>query len=219
MDTPERQFAEKMLAEGWDVTKRGWPDFICRRNGELMAVEVKGPHDGLSRQQYETIADLRRAGIPTYVWGPSEGFTEVGPPVGESVFSLRATIAQLRQILADLKVPPPPKPVPQGVIAWTYQEHDAESLEWIKQECLRTHTNHLDYGWGITGTLCGDLALLIRHHTVYEIVRMKQLRNLGKTRRTLDNIRAKMFTFQHDRLHAGLQPAQRCTSCSSQQAA
>lgn len=220
MDTPERQFAEKMLAEGWDVTKRGWPDFICRRNGEMMAVEVKGPHDGLTSYQYETIRDLRAAGIPTYVWGPSEGFTEVGPVVGESVHSLRATIAQLRQMLADMKAPPLPKPVPQGVVAWTYQDRDAESLEWIKQECLRTHTKHWDYGWGITGTLCGDLSILIRHHTVDEIVRMKGLPNLGKTRRTLDNIRDKMFSFQHDRLHSGLQPTQRCTSCpSAEQAA
>lgn len=210
MDTPEREFAAKMLAEGWDVTKRGWPDFLCRRNGELMAVEVKGPRDGLSRQQWETITDLRAAGIPTYVWGPSEGFTEVGPPVGESVFSLKQTIAQLRQVIADLQAGP--KPIDQTVVEWTFVENDPASLEWVKTECLRTHSKHWHSCW-VSGSLCYDVALLARRFSAEEIMRRTGLTSIGKTRKTLDAIRSKMFDYQHNALHDGLGVGRRCTSC------
>ena len=37
----EAEFAAWATSQGWSATKRAWPDFICRRNGEVMCVEVK----------------------------------------------------------------------------------------------------------------------------------------------------------------------------------
>lgn len=213
MSNPEAEFVAKMLAEGWEVTKRGWPDFICRRNGELMYVEVKGPTDGLSSQQYAAISDLRRAGIPTYIWGPHVGFTEVGPPVGESVFSLRQTIAELRRHIERLENPEP-TPIDSSVVRWVFQEDDEASLRFIRNDCRKTHSQHWDSRLpGDGGTFCYGVAVLMRDHSAEQIMALGHLGSLGKTRRTIDNIRAKMFEFQHERIHRD-QPGRRCTECA-----
>jgi hypothetical protein len=68
-NTAEAQFAQWAAAEGWQVTKRGWPDFICRRGVERMAVEVKHTDD-LSGPQRSAIIDLSAGPVPCYVWRP-----------------------------------------------------------------------------------------------------------------------------------------------------
>ncbi len=100
----EADFAAWAIAEGWKVTKRGWPDFICRRSGEVMAVEVKGGNDGLSSPQHAAICDLRALGMPTYVWTPETGLRDVvgTGPVAESIHSLREENAKLRALLAEV---------------------------------------------------------------------------------------------------------------------
>jgi hypothetical protein len=47
----ELLFVEWAEKQGWQVTKRGWPDFICRRGAELMCVEVEDGSDYLSAWQ------------------------------------------------------------------------------------------------------------------------------------------------------------------------
>ena len=37
----EYAFRKQASAEGWEVTKRGWPDFFCRKGDRVMCVEVK----------------------------------------------------------------------------------------------------------------------------------------------------------------------------------
>jgi Holliday junction resolvase len=37
----ERAFVEKAKSEGWNISKRGWPDFFCEKDGRFMCVEVK----------------------------------------------------------------------------------------------------------------------------------------------------------------------------------
>ena len=63
----EAEFERKAALDGWIVTKRGWPDFICRRGLEVMAVEVK-ESDWLSAEQEATMKDLYVVGIKTLVW-------------------------------------------------------------------------------------------------------------------------------------------------------
>lgn len=65
----EAQFAQWATGEGWQVTKRGWPDFICRRGSERMAVEVKHT-DGLSLEQRSAITDLSAGPLPVFIWRP-----------------------------------------------------------------------------------------------------------------------------------------------------
>lgn len=37
----EGLFWDEATKAGWVLTKQGWPDFICRRDGEVVLVEVK----------------------------------------------------------------------------------------------------------------------------------------------------------------------------------
>jgi hypothetical protein len=66
----ELLFTEWARSQGWEVTKRGWPDFICRRSHELMCVEVKDGSDHLSTWQQQTATDLATRGIPVHEWRP-----------------------------------------------------------------------------------------------------------------------------------------------------
>jgi hypothetical protein len=76
----ELLFAQWAGTQGWQVTKRGWPDFICRRGEELMCVEVKDGSDHLSGYQQQTAADLVARGIPVFEWRPPN---EWNPEDGE----------------------------------------------------------------------------------------------------------------------------------------
>jgi hypothetical protein len=47
----EEAFAVRAVTEGWSVTKRGWPDYLCWRGDEVIFVEVKPDGQGLSTHQ------------------------------------------------------------------------------------------------------------------------------------------------------------------------
>lgn len=70
----EGECFEQLSASGWKLTKRGWPDFFCVKDGEIMAVEVK-PHKGslLKRDQVVVMGLLAERGIPCYLWTPDGG--------------------------------------------------------------------------------------------------------------------------------------------------
>lgn len=72
----ERQFAAWAIEQGWSITKRGWPDFICRRGQEMMCVEVKSGSDHLSHAQQATASDLAAHGIPCFEWRPPNCWDE-----------------------------------------------------------------------------------------------------------------------------------------------
>ena len=63
----EQAFAEKARDLGWDITKRGWPDFICYSGDEGIAVEVKPPGQQLRREQWLCMRLLSRFGIKCFV--------------------------------------------------------------------------------------------------------------------------------------------------------
>ena len=70
----EQAFVEFAARNGWEVTKRGWPDFLCfGPRGETIAVEVKPRMTGgtqprpLKREQRTAMDVLSRAGIPCFV--------------------------------------------------------------------------------------------------------------------------------------------------------
>lgn len=68
----------ELSALGWTATKRGWPDFFCVRNGEIMAVEVK-PRKGhpLKANQAVIMGLLSDHGIPCYLWTPDGGLEQM----------------------------------------------------------------------------------------------------------------------------------------------
>lgn len=67
-----------MEADGWKVTKRGWPDFFCVRDGEFCAVEVKpSKASTLKRNQLAVMGMLSAKGVKCFMWSPDGGFEEV----------------------------------------------------------------------------------------------------------------------------------------------
>lgn len=62
-------------AEGWEVHRNGWPDFLCVVDGQSIAVEVKSGRGGLSKKQSEMMSILASSGISCYVWHPDCGLT------------------------------------------------------------------------------------------------------------------------------------------------
>jgi hypothetical protein len=102
----EADFALWATGEGWSVTKRGWPDFLCRRDDAVIAVEVKDGNDGLSAEQHTALTDLNRAGIPTYLWTRHTGLRPYPKmPSAESLHGLALRVleleAQLRTVIED----------------------------------------------------------------------------------------------------------------------
>ena len=75
----EEAFCRLAERNGWRVSKRGWPDFLCwGPNGEIIAVEVKprrvqsGRMVMLKREQAEALDFLTSKGIRCFV---SDGVT------------------------------------------------------------------------------------------------------------------------------------------------
>lgn len=73
MNDAESAFEFWARSQGWVITKRGWPDFLCRRGAEVAAVEVKDHADWLSPEQRAALIDLHAAGVDTYIWTPTDG--------------------------------------------------------------------------------------------------------------------------------------------------
>jgi len=65
--------------EGWVVSKRGWPDFMCFRGEDVRVVEVK-PRKGNSpfKHQVQVLTALQRLGVPCYLWSPDGGWQPFG---------------------------------------------------------------------------------------------------------------------------------------------
>lgn len=57
----EEEVRQILLAEGWTVLRKGWPDFLCIRPDKpstVIAVEVKSVNDGYSPEQQTVISAL-----------------------------------------------------------------------------------------------------------------------------------------------------------------
>jgi len=65
---PENAFEVKAIENGWDVTKRGWPDFLCFKGSRVIAVEVKPLSKATGKLQYLKLAQVR-----TMLWLSSVG--------------------------------------------------------------------------------------------------------------------------------------------------
>jgi hypothetical protein len=74
----ELEFIELMGKEGWELSKRGMPDFACYKGRKLILVEVKKLRSvHLKREQYRLMQALAKRGITCYRWSPDIGFSQV----------------------------------------------------------------------------------------------------------------------------------------------
>lgn len=74
----EANLFDLMVEAGWEVTKRGWPDFACFKDGKLVLIEVK-PKRGrkLKSWQRRLMLELVKHDIKCYRWSPEGGFEPV----------------------------------------------------------------------------------------------------------------------------------------------
>ena len=74
----ERRCYLKLQKEGWVISKRGWPDFFCMRDGKIIVVEVKRSNQKYLRaHQYEVMQALSGFGVECFLWTPANGFTPI----------------------------------------------------------------------------------------------------------------------------------------------
>jgi len=73
----EAAFEQRMQSQGWTVTKRGWPDFICYKNGEVCLVEVKGHGRRLKANQRQVMHLLMSYGVPCYHYDERMGLRTI----------------------------------------------------------------------------------------------------------------------------------------------
>ncbi len=74
----EASFVHRATQAGYEVIKRGWPDFLITKGDKVFAVEVKRCGEPLTPAQKEVMAILRKLGVKCKVYrtGPSRGFYE-----------------------------------------------------------------------------------------------------------------------------------------------
>lgn len=217
----ERAFAAWARSEGWTVTKRGWPDFMCRRNGQVMAVEVKTGQDVVSADQSETIADLRAAGLPVWIWSPEHGLRlpAMASPLTDGLLAAREEIGRLQAIIRDMigardalddlaaELPTHRTIAPQG----ERPEWALEYLARVSQRCNRMHVGHRRAGEQYS--LCGWLLFLFaRGKPEPEIARLAGM-DVERTRRLLAT--AKEWAHQDLHYRASSQTAYACDMCAS----
>jgi hypothetical protein len=186
--TYEAYFADWARSQGWDVTKRGWPDFICRRDGALMAVEVKGGNDDFSAEQVDMLDDLSTAGLPVFVYHHGLGLKRWRRRKVESVATLKAEISELYELIRkvvqirDGMVPGihPPKP-PE----WDIQAE----LDVVIEYCRRRHVGHDRLGTRMT--TCAWIYYFYEHEgkSFEEIIKLMGFGNVVLTRNVHRKVR------------------------------
>jgi len=70
----QSKIIKKLTQEGWlclkiiKLSKSGYPDLLCHKDGKTMYIEVKRPNGKLSEIQKLRIKELRDNGINVKVW-------------------------------------------------------------------------------------------------------------------------------------------------------
>jgi len=74
----ERLCVETLVRDGWEVTRRGWPDFAAFRGDDFLVAEVKRhSRNTLKRSQLDMMQTLARFGVKCYKFTPDGGFERV----------------------------------------------------------------------------------------------------------------------------------------------
>lgn len=83
-NSTEKQFFEFADAQGWVVTKKGWPDYACflpAENNRFLVVEIKSLRSHKLRAwQWKVLEALTSCGVESYRWSPETGFTKMASP-------------------------------------------------------------------------------------------------------------------------------------------
>lgn len=211
----EQAFAEWARSQGWTVTKQGWPDFICRRGEEVMAVEVKGGNDGLRGEQAATMRDLRAAGLPTFMWTPESGLTTpIATSLPTSIPVLQDEIARLRQTLGEVTglrrrvlLPAEPKRAPEWV------DDEMGMIAEVAAMCSARHRDHATLSPRDRMTLCAWIMAMRKTLTVADMARIANVDD-EYIQRQLDYAVRHAKAWQHRERHVAIKgTGLRCKQC------
>jgi Holliday junction resolvase len=74
----EREFSVAARRNGWLVTKQGYPDFICYKDGAFMLVEVKTSKGSrLKISQHTFMNTVSKFGVKCYKWTPESDWLRI----------------------------------------------------------------------------------------------------------------------------------------------
>jgi len=74
----EAELFDIMQDNGWELSKKGWPDFACFKDGKLVLIEVKPKRSHrLKSWQHKLMLELAKHGIRCYRWSPDGGFEPI----------------------------------------------------------------------------------------------------------------------------------------------
>lgn len=80
LKTAEMKLREKLEVEGWLVVHKGWPDFVCVKDDEMIFVEVKNyKGEMLKKEQHYILTNLAKLGLNCFKWTPDVGFERITP--------------------------------------------------------------------------------------------------------------------------------------------
>ena len=76
----EQKLKEILVGQGWNVIRKGWPDFACIKDGEMIFIEAKSYRgEMLKKEQHYILTNLAKQGLECYKWDPMEGFERITP--------------------------------------------------------------------------------------------------------------------------------------------
>jgi len=74
----ESELFNLMESNGWELSKKGWPDFACFKDGKLVLIEVKPKRSHrLKSWQHKILLELVKHDIKCYRWSPDGGFEPI----------------------------------------------------------------------------------------------------------------------------------------------
>jgi hypothetical protein len=115
----EARAFEDFTNKGWRVLWRGWPDFLCVKNGRVVFVELKQKHDRLSEDQRFIIETFQRLGLKVVILRPDNYDAVIGNLAGNAprliveqaaiaafqhrLFTLESRLRTLQERLSEIK--------------------------------------------------------------------------------------------------------------------
>lgn len=76
MSPVDRAFRKYAENNGYEVTKCGYPDFICYDGEKIVLVEVKSEHDKVKDSQIRFMKAISKYGVTCLLWRIGYGFIE-----------------------------------------------------------------------------------------------------------------------------------------------
>ena len=82
LETAEMQLRNELEKDGWRVIHKGWPDFVCIKEGargdDVFFIEVKRyKGEMLKKEQHFILTTLAKLGLSCYKWTPDGGYENI----------------------------------------------------------------------------------------------------------------------------------------------